>query len=145
MAGRSRAFGPARVARASRPSHSGVRSPTVAATWRDAARPQGRTDERTSFVSDIGTVGTPSAPSTPSGAVQASGPAAPPGAAPSASAAEQARFTELSAQMPASVPALFLQRVAQTPHREAYQCTDGVGGWRSISWSETSPRTSSPR
>jgi long-chain acyl-CoA synthetase len=70
--------------------------------------------------------------------VQASGPAAPPGAAPSASAAEQARFTELSAQMPASVPALFLQRVAQTPHREAYQCTDGVGGWRSISWSEAS-------
>jgi long-chain acyl-CoA synthetase len=40
------------------------------------------------------------------------------------------------ARMPGSVPALFLQRVSQTPHREAYQCPDGVGGWRSISWQE---------
>ena len=92
-------------------------------------------------MSDTGTVGTPSAPA--SGAAPASGPAAPPGVAgpgavPSANAAEQARFAKLSAELPASVPALFLQRVAQTPHREAYQCPDGAGGWRSISWSEAS-------
>ncbi len=59
-----------------------------------------------------------------------------PGAAPSAGAAEQARFAELSARLPPSVPKLFLQRVEQTPHREAYQCPDGAGGWRSVSWSE---------
>ena len=92
-------------------------------------------------MSDTGTVGTPSAPA--SGAAPASGPAAPPGVAgpgavPSANAAEQARFAKLSAELPASVPALFLQRVAATPHREAYQCPDGAGGWRSISWSEAS-------
>jgi long-chain acyl-CoA synthetase len=60
------------------------------------------------------------------------------GAAPTAGPAEQARYAEIAARMPSSVPALFLQRVAQTPHREAYQCPDGVGGWRSISWSEAS-------
>jgi long-chain acyl-CoA synthetase len=57
-------------------------------------------------------------------------------AAPTASRDEQLRFAELMAQLPGSVPALFLQRVGQTPHREAYQCADGAGGWRSISWSE---------
>jgi long-chain acyl-CoA synthetase len=84
-------------------------------------------------VSDTGIVGQASA-----GTVKQPGER--PGAttAPTASAEEQARYAELMAQMPGSVPALFLQRVAQTPHREAYQCADGAGGWRSISWSEAS-------
>jgi long-chain acyl-CoA synthetase len=96
-------------------------------------------------VSDTGIVGTPSAGSAGSAGSPSSGVTGPsstagptPGAVPTAGAAEQARFAEISAKMPSSVPALFLQRVSQTPHREAYQCPDGVGGWRSISWSEAS-------
>ncbi|HET8616335.1 MAG TPA: long-chain fatty acid--CoA ligase [Actinomycetales bacterium] len=82
-------------------------------------------------MSDTGIVGRPSA----AGAARTSGAD---GASPTAAADEQLRYSEIMAAMPDSVPALFLQRVADTPHREAYQAPDGAGGWRSISWSDAS-------
>ncbi|MFB9322154.1 AMP-dependent synthetase/ligase [Cryptosporangium minutisporangium] len=50
---------------------------------------------------------------------------------------ERARLTDLRAKAPASLGALFLDRVEQTPEGEAYRRPDGAGGWRSQTWAET--------
>jgi long-chain acyl-CoA synthetase len=41
---------------------------------------------------------------------------------------------------PQSVSDLFLDRVAQTPSREAFRTPQGDGGWRSLSWKDTGTR-----
>ena len=54
-----------------------------------------------------------------------------------ASAAEEALLAELRRAEPASFGAMFLDRVARTPHAEAYRRPDDRGAWRSQTWAET--------
>ncbi|GIJ72121.1 AMP-dependent synthetase/ligase [Virgisporangium ochraceum] len=54
-----------------------------------------------------------------------------------APADELARFPDLERRSPASLGALFADRVATTPDTEAYRRPDGAGGWRSQTWAET--------
>ncbi|WP_425430903.1 AMP-dependent synthetase/ligase [Cryptosporangium aurantiacum] len=51
--------------------------------------------------------------------------------------AETTLLTELQATAPASLGALFLDRVGRTPDAEAYRRPDGTGGWSSQTWAET--------
>jgi long-chain acyl-CoA synthetase len=71
--------------------------------------------------------------------VQTSDPTVPTQADPRCRApdAEQARLARLMAAAPASVAAMFRNRVARTPDAEAYRSPDGAGGWRSFSWQQT--------
>jgi long-chain acyl-CoA synthetase len=50
---------------------------------------------------------------------------------------EQRQLTDAMATAPASVGAMFLERVAATPDREAFRRPDGAGGWASLTWAET--------
>jgi long-chain acyl-CoA synthetase len=54
-----------------------------------------------------------------------------------ASATEEAAFEELQKTAPASLGAMFLNRVADTPRLEAYRWPDGTGGWVSNTWKQT--------
>ena len=51
--------------------------------------------------------------------------------------AEEARLAQLMTTAPASVAAMFRNRVARTPDLEAFRSPDGHGGWRSFSWRQT--------
>ncbi len=41
---------------------------------------------------------------------------------------------------PASVPAMFRDRVAKTPNTEAFRYPDGAGGWTSVTWQQVGER-----
>ena len=51
--------------------------------------------------------------------------------------AEEARLAELTESAPASVAAMFRDRVARTPDLEAFRAPDGRGGWVSRTWKQT--------
>jgi len=54
-----------------------------------------------------------------------------------ASEAEEARYARLLPTAPDSLGAMFLNRVRDTPDREAYRRPDGAGGWTSSTWKQT--------
>ena len=49
---------------------------------------------------------------------------------------EEARLAELMAAAPASLAALFLDRVAATPDREAFRYRDTAKAWQSLTWAQ---------
>jgi long-chain acyl-CoA synthetase len=57
-----------------------------------------------------------------------------------ATPAEDAAFAELWRNRPASLAALFLDRVAKSPDDESYRVPDGSGGWTSYTWRQTGAR-----
>jgi len=54
-----------------------------------------------------------------------------------ATPAEEAEFARLQKSAPASLAAMFRNRVHDTPDHEAYRRPDGSGGWISSTWRET--------
>jgi long-chain acyl-CoA synthetase len=54
-----------------------------------------------------------------------------------ASDAEEAEYARLLPTAPDSLGAMFLNRVRDTPDREAYRRPDGAGGWTSQTWRQT--------
>ena len=54
-----------------------------------------------------------------------------------ASDAEEAAFAKLQETAPHSLAAMFMDRVAKSPTREALRGNDGTGHWTSYTWAET--------